>query len=370
MRKKVNCLSAFIASTLLYPVITSADITVKLPLGSDLKQIEVKHYPLSNLSSARNYEELGVLEEKVPVENGEAKISIDKNGNSYYSISLGDKKNDVVYVSPGDEILIEIASLSPYYSVISGSVIMDGITSFKQQMDGITKEVEEIVQTGNQPSMEKIDSIRAEIRDSFTEFIEENPTSPLVAYALLNLEDSDFENYYSKMSEGAKASILYPFVEKRVQQSKEEYERAHKMDKLQSGNVTAPLFSLENTYGKKVSLVDFKGKWVILDFWGSWCIWCIKGFPELKEAYQKYSGSLEVIGIDCRESKEAWLAGIKKYELPWVNLYCPEGSPLLQEYGVQGFPTKVIIDPEGKVRNITVGHNPDFFVTLDSLMSE
>lgn len=367
---KVNCLGLIAAVTLVYPTCANADITVKLPLGSDVNEIAVQHYPLSNLVKAQNFEDLGVVEETVPVTNGEAKIITDSKENNYYTISLGEKKNDVVYMAPGDNILIEVASLSPYYSVISGSEIMDGITSFNQEMDGITKEIQEMMANGTQPSTETIDSVRGEIREFFTNFIEENPTSPLVAYALLNLDDKDFENYYSKMSEGAKASILYPFVEKRVQQSKEEKEREQKMERLQSENIPAPDFSLENTYGKKVSLAEFRGKWVILDFWGSWCIWCIKGFPELKEAYNKYSGTLEVIGIDCRESKEAWLAGIKKYELPWVNLYCPDGNPLLKEYGIQGFPTKVIIDPEGKIRDITVGHNPDFFNKLDSLLAK
>lgn len=119
-----------------------------------------------------------------------------------------------------------------------------------------------------------------------------------------------------------------------------------------------------------MSLSDFKGKWVILDFWGSWCIWCIKGFPELKEAYEKYNDELVIIGVDCNETEEAWKAGVAKYELPWVNVYCPDGNPLVAEYGIQGFPTKAIIDPEGKIRNITTGHNPDFFTALSNLIGK
>lgn len=145
-------------------------------------------------------------------------------------------------------------------------------------------------------------------------------------------------------------------------------EIAARLDALQAGDVQAPGFTLKNLDGKDVSLSDFRGKWVILDFWGSWCPWCIKGFPELKEEYKKYEGKLEVIGIDCRESEDAWKAGVAKYELPWVNVYNPEGSNLTQEYSVPGFPTKVIIDPEGYIKNITVGEDPAFFETLSSLL--
>lgn len=134
--------------------------------------------------------------------------------------------------------------------------------------------------------------------------------------------------------------------------------------------VAAPGFKLKNLYGKDISLSDFKGKWVVLDFWGSWCIWCVRGFPELKEAYAKYKDELVIVGIDCGESEADWKAGVAKYELPWVNVYCPQGSSLTAEYGVRGFPTKAIIDPEGNIRNVTIGHNPEFFTILADLIGK
>ncbi len=139
---------------------------------------------------------------------------------------------------------------------------------------------------------------------------------------------------------------------------------------LASGEVEAPNFTLKDLEGKDVSLSDFRGKWVILDFWGSWCIWCIKGFPELKEAYEKYKDELVIIGIDCNEGETEWRAGVAKYELPWVNVYCPKDNTLTAEFGVQGFPTKAIVDPEGKIRNITTGHNPEFFTALANLLGK
>lgn len=134
--------------------------------------------------------------------------------------------------------------------------------------------------------------------------------------------------------------------------------------------VTAPDFTFPDVNGKMVSLSDFRGKWVIIDFWGSWCPWCIKGFPALKEAYAKYEGKVEVIGVACLDPKDAWENALKKYDLPWVNLYngAEKGGPVLQEYGIEGFPTKVIVDPEGKVRNVTAGDTPDFYVALDALV--
>lgn len=132
--------------------------------------------------------------------------------------------------------------------------------------------------------------------------------------------------------------------------------------------VKAPEFTLNDINGKPLSLSDLKGKWVILDFWGSWCPWCIKGFPALKEAYKEYAGKVEVLGIDCRDSEDVWKEAVKKYELPWLQVYNPKDSDLTKRYEIKGYPTKFIINPEGKIANVTIGENPEFFDILKSLV--
>ena len=140
---------------------------------------------------------------------------------------------------------------------------------------------------------------------------------------------------------------------------------------LTDGTVDAFNFTLKNIDGKEVSLSDFRGKWVIIDFWGSWCIWCIKGFPHLKEVYEAEKDRLEVIGVDCQDSEQAWRDAVAKYSLPWVNLYNPASDNGVEKlYGLQGFPTKVIVSPEGKIMDITTGEDPDFYRKLATLMGE
>lgn len=135
-----------------------------------------------------------------------------------------------------------------------------------------------------------------------------------------------------------------------------------------NSKVAAPDFTLNDINGKPLSLSDLRGKWVILDFWGSWCPWCIKGFPALKDAYKEYAGKVEVLGIDCRDSEEVWKEAVKKYELPWLQVYNPGNNDLLEKYEIQGFPTKFIIDPEGNIANVTIGEDPEFFTVLKTLV--
>lgn len=131
-------------------------------------------------------------------------------------------------------------------------------------------------------------------------------------------------------------------------------------------------FTLKDLDGKDVSLSQFKGKWVVLDFWGTWCKWCIAGIPEMKKAYEAYHPlGLEIIGIDCGEPEAAWKEGVERFQLPWVNVYNPDsrGSGLLEAYGIQGFPTKVIINPQGEIYETIIGEDPVFYEILKSIFT-
>ena len=135
---------------------------------------------------------------------------------------------------------------------------------------------------------------------------------------------------------------------------------------IQKG-MTAPDFTLHDLNGKDVSLSQFRGNWVILDFWGSWCRYCIAGIPEMKDVYAQYHPQgLEIIGIDCNEPGNDWKAAVEKYDLPWINLYnpSPRGEGIGGEYGICAYPTKIIIDPESKVYSIFLGEDPAFYQLL------
>ncbi|MDE5975804.1 MAG: TlpA family protein disulfide reductase, partial [Muribaculaceae bacterium] len=284
-----------------------------------------------------------------------------------YAFSLGGKNRFTVYAAPGDEIVTEVIALDPINVRTSGTPLYSGINEVNQLVDPI-KDKYTLLSRQENPPREEMNALLDDYDQTLKDFILENPTNQSSVYALLELQGEDFLEYFNKISEGAKTSILYPVAELKRKSVEKRAEMDRRQKEMAAGDKMAPDFTLLNLQDKEVSLSDFRGKWVILDFWGSWCIWCIKGFPELKEAYEKYKDKLEIVGVDCNESVDAWRAGVKKYELPWVNVYNPPTTTLLEEYGVQGFPTKAIIDPEGKILNITTGHKPDFFITLSNLI--
>ena len=134
----------------------------------------------------------------------------------------------------------------------------------------------------------------------------------------------------------------------------------------------APEFELPDLQGNPLKLSSLRGKYVVLDFWGSWCIWCIRGIPRMKEAYSKYKDKMEILGVDCQDTEEKWKAAVEEHQLPWLQVRCPEDylQTLGQQYRIQGFPTKVIIDPEGRLVKVVVGEDPAFYTFLDQLFAK
>lgn len=109
----------------------------------------------------------------------------------------------------------------------------------------------------------------------------------------------------------------------------------------------APLFELPDVDGNLVSLKDFRGKLVLLDFWASWCGPCKLEVPFLKEAHEKYK-DLVVISLSSDKSRKAWLKAIERDKMTWLQLN-RKGSRVSADYGVTTIPHIILIDRKGKI---------------------
>ena len=144
--------------------------------------------------------------------------------------------------------------------------------------------------------------------------------------------------------------------------------KAVKNDTITIGS-QVPELGLKDLHGNVLELKSLRGKYVVLDFWGSWCTWCIKGFPKLKEYYKKYKDRLEIVGIDCNDTAEKWAAAVKKHNVPWLHVRSEDGIAE-QRFRVHGYPYKVLISTEGIVLNAYLGETEDFYQYLDSTLGQ
>lgn len=213
----------------------------------------------------------------------------------------------------------------------------------------------------------KLEKVQNELSDFAFDYIKKHPSQDAAVTLLQYVNDKDAA--YQLFTDMAKKGDMAGYFESIKKQMEREAVREKAVKKVFPGT-PAPEFTLNDINGKPLALSMLKGKYVVLDFWGSWCSWCIKGMPKMKEYYAKYQGKLEILGIDCNDTEEKWKEAVKKHEIPWLHVYNPRGSSLVDEYAVKGFPTKIIVNPKGKIDKIFIGEDESFYEYLDILFEE
>ncbi len=168
------------------------------------------------------------------------------------------------------------------------------------------------------------------------------------------------------LTERARNGVMASLAQIIADRQKARAEQAKAAGKIQPG-VEAPDFTLNDIDGNPLTLSSLRGKYVVLDFWGSWCGWCIKASPEKKESNAKYKDNVEYLGIDCNDTEQKWKDAVEKNELPWLHVRNADAEDVTKLYVIQGYPTKIVVDPEGKIAHIIVGESPEFYSCLNKL---
>ena len=129
-------------------------------------------------------------------------------------------------------------------------------------------------------------------------------------------------------------------------------ERMEKMYQMRTGKAMGN-FSSKTLEGKKVSLADYRGKYVLLDFWASWCGPCRRLLPKIRKLYEKYyaTGKFDVLGVSKDVDREKWLRALKEENMAWNNILAKEASleDPSQFESVMGLPQMVVVDPKGNI---------------------
>ncbi len=179
------------------------------------------------------------------------------------------------------------------------------------------------------------------------QFIKDNPDSYVSLMALdaiaYNSDYTDIAPLWYGLSPAMKAS----------KDGKSFAERLPKIKAIAIG-ATAPEFAQADTAGKTINLSSFRGKYLLVDFWASWCGPCRRENPNLVKAYNRFKGkNFTVLGVslDKPGAKDKWLAAIHKDGLTWNHVSDLKfwDNQVAVQYAIRGIPQNFLIDPQGKI---------------------
>ncbi len=184
--------------------------------------------------------------------------------------------------------------------------------------------------------------------------------------------------YYRISDTPEKAKSYYQLIRKHVPNQEFVGKARKKYSKLKSTAIgkKAPGFTFKNKDGKKISLKDFQGKYVLIDIWATWCTPCLKEVPHLKKLEEKYQDkNITFIGIsvDNKTEYDLWKQMLKDKELDGIQLFADKAfeSDFVSDFGVTSIPRFILISPEGKIveSHLTKPSNDKTHALLDKLLN-
>ena len=122
--------------------------------------------------------------------------------------------------------------------------------------------------------------------------------------------------------------------------------------------------------GSVFDIKDLKGKYIIIDFWGTWCGACIAGMPEMQAFRNKHKDKVDILGIAKDRSIDVWRSFVKEKKMDWPNVFNgTDDENYVELFSVQGYPTKVLIDLNGKIAFRMTGERKEFYEEVERIIN-
>lgn len=235
-------------------------------------------------------------------------------------------------------------SLQVYYTHVNGEAKeMQAIVNdykAKKQDGTLTEEMENEL-------MSRYDSIEEALSNYDRSFMNANTNSLagtyILARSLSSMTAEDVEAVLAKATPAFKATPLMSKIDTFLSAAKRSAIGA------EFTNLTMP-----DMDGKDISLSDYvgKGKYVLVDFWASWCGPCRREMPVVVEAYKKFADKgFEIVGVSFDNNKEAWVNAVKEMNMTWPQMSDLKGwqCEASSVYGIRSIPATILFDPQGKI---------------------
>jgi peroxiredoxin len=254
--------------------------------------------------------------------------------------------NDIVNVS-GDVQTIQDLQ-------VKGSPVHNDFEEFKKIFNPLFQELTLMGQRINRtPSLQQNDSVMgayknhlATIKSEVDKFVTSHNSSPVAPFVVLVTSEMEqdvaaLERRYSKFDKNVQNGFYGKIIKQQIDNSKK---GAIGTDAIE--------FTQTDVEGKNVSLSSFRGKYVLVDFWASWCRPCREENPNVVKAYHRYKDkNFTVLGVSLDQNRAPWVKAIENDNLVWTQVSDLKGwsNEAAAKYNIQSIPQNFLIDPTGKI---------------------
>lgn len=269
----------------------------------------------------------------------------------------GEKKRDILtlFLDRGEMTITTEEAIS--HAVVKGSVANDDyihlnelLKEVNDKLEVLDQEYRQAYMAENEEDMKRLEpqfeDLESQQKQILGDYLKNNSNSPIALYVLNKYADYDIDL--------KEIEPMYNKLDKRLRNSPSGKYFASGMETAKRTAVGQPAidFAMSDKDGNNVSLASYKGKYVLLGFWASWCGPCRAENPTVLKAYSRFRDKgFDVLSISLDEKKEKWLAAIQADNLTWTQLSDLKGwkNVAAEKYGIRAIPQNVLIDPNGNI---------------------
>lgn len=349
--------------SILFAVLGVAACGEKGNITGNITNAEGQKVVLEQLS----FDKVNALDSASVEANGDFSMNVPIASTGYHRLRV-DKDNSIILIlEPEDKVSISGNAFDFYASYnVEGSSQSSELKKLDNYLRGafeVQDSLTKVFRSFQGQGHPRLDSIGKVLDASFQEmnkgkrqflvdFINDNEGKLVSLSAIEALSPDEDYDLYLRVGEALNKTMpeseYVVGFQKRLDQMKAKAEAGKATDI----GVVAPELAMTTPDGAPIKLSDFRGKYVLIDFWAAWCKPCRVENPHVLKVYNKYKDkNFEIFGVSLDRTKEAWVKAIADDGLPWKH-----GSELkfwqssfVPVYGIEGIPMTVLVDPDGKI---------------------